>query len=86
MNYRETSTDEQLGVKSKTARTQPTCKETVIKCLRRQRYTSALLVKEINLYSSSTVSSCLKKLKDAGLIGAVWDSRTASFIYYNIKL
>ena len=86
MNYRETSTDEQLVVKSKAARTQPTCMETVIKCLRRQRYTSALLVKEINLYSSSTVSRCLKKLRKAGLIGAVRDSRIASFVYYNIKL
>ncbi len=86
MDYVQTSIGEQLAVKSKVARTQPTCMETVIKCLRRQRYTSALLVKEINLYSSSTVSSCLKKLKDAGLIGAVWDSRTVSFIYYNIKL
>jgi predicted transcriptional regulator len=86
MNCRETSAGEQLNVKSKRVRTQPTCMETVIKCLRRQRYTSALLVKEINLYSSSTVNSCLKKLRNAGLIGAVWDNRTASFVYYNIKL
>ena len=86
MNYRETSTDEQLVVKSKAARTQPTCMETVIKCLRRQRYTCALLVKEVNLYSASSVNSCLKKLRNTGLIGAVWDNRTASFVYYNIKL
>ncbi len=86
MNCQQTRTREQLTVKLKTARTQPTCMETVIKCLRRQRYTSALLVKEINLYSSSTINSCLKKLKDAGLIGAVRDNRTASFVYYNIKL
>jgi len=86
MNSQQTSTGEQLTVKLKGTRTQPTCMETVIKCLRRQRYTCALLVKETNLYSSSTVNSCLKKLKDTGLIGAVWDSRKASFIYYNIKL
>lgn len=60
--------------------------EAVIKCLRRQRYTSALLVKELNLYGSSAISRCLKKLRDEGLIGATWDSRKASFVYYNIKL
>ncbi|MEI2578077.1 hypothetical protein V5G28_004535 [Scytonema sp. PRP1] len=86
MNCQQTSADKQVAGKSRATRTHPTCMELVIKCLRRQRYTSALLVKEINLYSSSTVNSCLKKLRDAGLIGAVWDSRKASFVYYNIKL
>jgi hypothetical protein len=77
-----------LTVTSKPVKTQIKCIEAVIECFRRPgcKYTSALLVKEIKLYSASNVSHCLKKLRNAGMIGADWDSRKASFVYYNIKL
>jgi hypothetical protein len=49
-------------------------------------YTSALLVQKIGIYSSSHINSCLQKLKKAGLIGAIWDSRQVCMVYYNLKL
>ena len=77
-----------LTVTSKPVKTQIKCIEAVIECLRQPgcKYTSASLVKEIKLYSASNVSHCLKRLRDAGMIGADWNSRKASFVYYNIKL
>jgi hypothetical protein len=75
-------------VESKPVKSQIICMDAVIERIRRPgaRYTSALLVKEIKLYSASNVSHCLKRLRNAGMIGADWDSRKASFVYYNIKL
>ena len=77
-----------LTVKPKPVKTRTICMEAVIERFRRPgcKYTSALLIKEIKLYSASYVSHCLKKLRDAGMIGADWNSRKASFVYYNIKL
>ena len=73
---------------SKPVKSQITCMDVVIERIRRPgaRYTSALLVIELKVYSSSNVSHCLKRLRNAGMIGADWDSRKASFVYYNIKL
>jgi DNA-binding HxlR family transcriptional regulator len=51
-----------------------------------QPHTCASLVQTLRKYSSSHISSCLKKLKNAGLIGAKWDSRKVGLVYYNIKL
>ena len=77
-----------ITVKSKPVKTQIICMDAVIERIRRPgaRYTSALLVIELKIYSSSNVSHCLKRLRNAGMIGADWDSRKASFVYYNIKL
>jgi predicted HTH transcriptional regulator len=72
--------------KSSKGRTHPSCMELVIKHIRSRPYTSALLVKDINLYGSAAVSRCLKKLKDEGLIDRKWDQRNMSFVYYNVKL
>lgn len=72
--------------KQKRDKTSPNCMELVIKHIRSKPYTSALLVKDINLYGSSAVNRCLKKLKEAGFIGAVWDHRKICFVYYNIKV
>ena len=58
----------------------------VIKHLLVQPHTCNSLVKKIGTYSTSYISHCLTRLKKAGLIGAVWDSRKVSLIYYNIKL
>lgn len=86
MNNVQTSTVDLLPIKLRTGKSRLSCMELVIKHLRSNQHTSASLVQEINAYSSSQVNSCLKKLKDAGLIGAVLDNRKISFIYYNMKL
>jgi hypothetical protein len=86
MNIQQTNTGDQLAIKAESAKHQATCMELVREHIRRQRYSSASLVKKLNLYSSSHVNNCLKKLKDAGMIGAVWDSSKVSYVYYNIKL
>jgi hypothetical protein len=72
--------------KLKTRSSNSSCLKLVSEYLRRQPYTSALLVKEINMYGSSHVNNCLRKLRNAGLIGATWDKRQACYVYYNIKL
>lgn len=86
MQYQQKSADDQLTINSKSAKSQPSCMELVIKHIRHQRCTCASLFKEINLYSSSSISRCLKKLKDTGMIGAVWDSRKVAYVYFNNKL
>jgi DNA-binding HxlR family transcriptional regulator len=58
----------------------------VIKHLLVQPHTSASLVQKIGIYSSSHISHCLRKLKKAGLIGAVWDFQKVGLVYYNLKL
>jgi hypothetical protein len=58
----------------------------VISHLLVQPQTSASLVQKIGVYGSSHISSCLRKLKKAGLIGAIWDSQQLCLIYYNLKL
>ncbi|KAF3888186.1 MULTISPECIES: iron-containing alcohol dehydrogenase [Nostocales] len=70
----------------KKGKTHLSCMELVIKHIRSRPYTSALLVKDINLYGSAAVSRCLKKLKDEGLIDRIWDQRKMCFVYYNVKL
>ena len=51
-----------------------------------QPHTCASLVQKIGKYSSSHISHCLRKLKKAGLIGAVWDFQKVALVYYNLKL
>ncbi len=58
----------------------------VIKHLLVQPHTCASLVQKIGTYSSSHISHCLRKLKKAGLIGAVWDFQKVGLVYYNLKL
>ncbi|KYC39111.1 hypothetical protein WA1_34595 [Scytonema hofmannii PCC 7110] len=82
------SADEQLVTsnKLKKDKTHPSCMELVIKHIRSRSYTSALLVKDINLYGSAAISRCLKKLKDEELIDRIWDQRKMCFVYFNLKL
>ncbi len=82
------SADEQLVTsnKLKKGKTHPSCMELVIKHIRSRSYTSALLVKDINLYGSAAISRCLKKLKDEELIDRIWDQRKMCFVYFNLKL
>ncbi|HEY9608950.1 hypothetical protein [Allocoleopsis sp.] len=58
----------------------------VIKHLSVQPHTCSALVQKIGIYSSSHISRCLRKLKKAGLIGAVWDFQQVALVYYNLKL
>ncbi len=58
----------------------------VISHLLVQPHTSASLVQKIGVYGSSHISSCLRKLRKAGLIGAIWDSQQLCLVYYNLKL
>ncbi len=58
----------------------------VIEHLLVRPYTCASLVRKIGVYSSSHISSCLRKLRKAGLIDAVWDYKQVSLVYYNVNL
>lgn len=58
----------------------------VIKQLLVQPHTCASLVQTLGKYSASHISSCLMKLKKAGLIGASWHCRKVCLVYYNVKL
>ncbi|MBO3458624.1 winged helix DNA-binding protein [Aetokthonos hydrillicola] len=82
------STQEQntASEKLKIDKSRSSCLKLVSQRLRSKPYTCALLVKEINTYSSSHISYCLRKLKKAGLIDAKWDKRNLCFVYYNIQL
>ena len=58
----------------------------VISYLLVQPHTSASLVQKIGIYGSSYISSCLRKLTHAGLIGTIRDPKQLGLVYYNIKL
>jgi hypothetical protein len=58
----------------------------VISHLLVQPHTSASLVQKIGIYGSSHISSCLRKLTHAGLIGTIRDPKQLGLVYYNIKL
>ncbi len=72
------------GIQKGTAK--PSAMTLIIKHLLVRPHTSASLVQKIGVYSSSHISSCLRKLKKAGLIDAVWDFKQVSFVYYNLNL
>lgn len=88
MTLTQENTAEQITTqnKPKIYKSNSSCLKLVSEHLRLRPYTSASLVKEINVYSSSYVNNCLRKLQNAGLIGAQWDKRKVCFVYYNIKL
>jgi DNA-binding HxlR family transcriptional regulator len=71
---------------AKARKVKPSAMTLVIKHLLVQPHTSASLVQKIGTYSSSHISHCLRKLKKAGLIGAVWDFQKVALVYYNLKL
>ncbi len=58
----------------------------VINHLLIQPHTTASLVKKIGVYSSAYISSCLRRLRKAGLIDSVWDHKLLCLVYYNLKL
>jgi hypothetical protein len=71
---------------TKERKAKPSAMTLVINHLLVQPYTCASLVQKIGTYSSSHISHCLRKLKKAGLIGAVWDFQKVGLVYYNLKL
>jgi hypothetical protein len=64
----------------------PSAMALVIKYLLLQPHTSASLVQKIRVYSPSHINSCLRKLRKAKLIDAVWNSKQVSLVYYNLNL
>lgn len=70
----------------KTSKVNSSAMVQVINHLLVQPHTSAQLVKKIRIYSSSHISHCLRRLRRAGLIDAVWDFKQVCLVYYNLKL
>lgn len=62
------------------------CMALVIKHLLEKPHTCASLVQKIGVYGSSHINNCLRRLRKAGLIDAVWDFKQVCLVYYNLKL
>lgn len=73
-----------VGIQGGTVK--PSAMTLVIKYLLVRPHTSASLVQKIGTYSSSHINNCLRKLRKAELIGAVWDLKQVSLVYYNLNL
>ncbi|HEY9633659.1 MAG TPA: hypothetical protein V6D14_09655 [Coleofasciculaceae cyanobacterium] len=73
-----------VGIQEGTVK--PSAMTLVIKYLLVRPHTSASLVQKIGTYSSSHINNCLRKLRKAELIGAVWDLKQVSLVYYNLNL
>jgi predicted transcriptional regulator len=64
----------------------PSAMALVIKYLLVRPHTSTSLVQKIGVYSQSHINYCLRKLRKAELIDAVWNSKQVSLVYYNLNL